>query len=80
MKDSDLVQQTKKAYFRTNHPDFDCEVLYDLSHTFQEMTDSAGLHELDIYEVQDAWTRQKDLQTANHTAKASQRNIQFSTW
>ena len=38
---------------------------------------SAGLRGLDIYEVQDTWMGQKDLCTANHAAKTSQRNIQF---
>ena len=41
------------------------------------MADSTGLLELDIYEVQDAWTGWKDLHTAKHAAKALQRNIQF---
>ena len=39
--------------------------------------DSAGLLKSNIYEVQDTWTGQKDLCTANHTAKASQKNKQF---
>ena len=41
------------------------------------MAHSAGLLELDIYEVQDTWMGQKDLCTTNHAAKASQRKIQF---
>ena len=60
-----------------NHPDFNCEILHDLSNTFQEMVDSAGLLESDIYEGQDAWMGWKDPHTTNHTAKASQKNIQF---
>ena len=74
-KDSDLVQQAREAYFRTNHPDFSHKVLHDLSHTFWEVVDSASLLESGIYEVWDAWTGQKDLHSANHTAKASQKNI-----
>ena len=76
-KDSDIVQRARGACLRTNHPDFNCEIMCDLSHTFWEMADSAGLLESDIYKVQDAWTGQKDLCTANHTVKASQKNIQF---
>ena len=76
-KDSNLVQRARGAYFRMNCPDFDHEILHNLSHTFWEMVDSAGLLKSDIYEVQDAWMGQKELCTTNHTAKASQRNIQF---
>ena len=65
------------AYFRMNCPDFDHEVSRDLSHTFWEMVDFAGLLELDIHEVWDACTGWKDLHTANHAIKTSQRNIQF---
>ena len=41
------------------------------------MADFGGLPKSNIYEVQDPWMGQKDLCTANHAAKASQRNIQF---
>ena len=34
-KDSDLVQRAREAYFKTNCPDFDCEISCDLSHTFE---------------------------------------------
>ena len=61
----------------TNCPDFDHEILHYLSHTFKEMADSAGHLKSDIYEVQDAWTGQKNLRTTNYAAKASQKNIQF---
>ena len=33
-KDSDLVQRVSGAYFRMNCPDFDHEILHNLSHTF----------------------------------------------
>ena len=77
MKDSDLVQQARKAYFRTNHPDFNHKVSCNLSQTLWEMADFTGLLKSDIYEVQETWTGQKDLHATNHTAKASQKNIQF---
>ena len=35
--------------------------------------DSAGLLKSDIYEVQDAWAGWKDLCTAKHAAKTSQK-------
>ena len=61
-KDSDLVQNTRSVYFRTNHPNFDHKVSHDLSCTFWEMVDSAGL--LDS-EVQDTWTGWKELKYAH---------------
>ena len=73
MKDSESCAEGQGSYFRTNHPDFDSEVLHDMSHTFQEIADSAGLLESDIYEVWNAWTGQKDLCTFNHAAKALQK-------
>ena len=76
-KDSDLVLRAREACFRTKCSDFNHEVLHDLSCTFWEMADSASLLKSGIYEVQDAWTRQKDLRSTNHAAKASQKNIQF---
>ena len=77
LKDSDLVQWARKAYFRTTHPDFNHEASLDLSLTFCEMAHSAGLHGSSIYEVKDVWAWQKDLHTANHAAKTLQKNIQF---
>ena len=74
-KNPDLVQKARGVSFKTNHPNFNLEVSHDLSQTFWEMADSAGLFRSDIYEVQDAWTGWKDLCTTNHAAKASQRNI-----
>ena len=41
------------------------------------MVDSVGLLKSGIYKVWDAWTGWKDLCSANHAAKASQKNIQF---
>ena len=76
-KDLDLVQGAREAYFRTNCPHFDCKFSCDLSCTFWEMADSAGLLESGIYEVQDTGTGWKDLRCTNHAAKASQKNIQF---
>ena len=72
------MQKIRQVYFRTNHPSFDCEVSHNLCHTFQEMADSAGLLDSDIYKVQDTWTGQKELHATNHADKASQRDIEFS--
>ena len=43
-----------------HHPNYDHEGSQDLSHTFQEMATSAGLMDLEVYEVQEVWTGWKD--------------------
>ena len=49
-KDSDLVQQAREAYFRTSHPDFDCEVQRNLATLLQDKIVSASL-----LDSQDLW-------------------------
>ena len=59
------------------HMDYDHKGSWDLSHTFQEMAISAGLMDSEVYEVQEVWTGQKDLQVTHHMAKGSPKGIQF---
>ena len=76
-KDSDLVQQARQDYFRTNHPCFNHETSCDLSGLFQEMITFADLLGSEIYKIQEAWTGQKNLQYANDALKTSQKGLQF---
>ena len=64
-------------HFRTNCPDFDCEVLCDLSGFFQEMTTYVDLLDSEIYEIQEVWTGQEDLQYANDTVKSLPKGLWF---
>ena len=76
-KDSDLVQKARETYFRTNCPDFDCEVSHDLPGLFWEMTAYVDLLDSKIYEIQEVWTRQEDLQYANDALKLSPKDLWF---
>ena len=53
-KDSDLVQQAREDYFRTNHPCFDHETLHDLSSVFQDIIAYASLLGSHIFKIQKA--------------------------
>ena len=66
---------TRWSYFKTHHPKFDHKVSHNLAHEFQKRADSAGLLDLDVYEVQDMWTGQKELCATNHVAKGSLKDI-----
>ena len=74
-KDSDLVWRIRWAYFRAHCPKFNCKVSHELSHTFQEMADYAGLLDSHIHKVQDTWMGQKELHATNGVAKSSSKDI-----
>ena len=76
-KDSDLVQWAREDYFKINYPHFDCETSFDLSGLFWEMILSVSLLDSKIYKIQEAWTRQEDLQYANDVLKTSPKGLQF---
>ena len=76
-KDSDLVQVTRQAYFKTHCPNYDHDGSHDLSHTFKQMATSACLLGSDVHEVQQVWTGWKDLWVAHDIAKSSPKDIYF---
>ena len=76
-RDSNLVQQAREAYFRTNQPEVDCKFLHDLTGLFWEMIASVGLLDSEIYEIQEVWTRQEDLQYANDALKLLPKGLWF---
>ena len=76
-KDSDLVQQAREDYFRTNYPCFNCKTSYDLSGLFWDMIAFADLISSDIHKLQEAWTGQEDLQYVNDVLKTSPKGLQF---
>ena len=63
-KDSDLVQQAREAYFRTSHPDFDCEVPCNLASLFWDLIISASL--LDSKNLQNPRDQVNHLQTMHY--------------
>ena len=76
-KDSDLMQQAREDYFKTNHPHFNCETLHDLSGVFQDMITCANLLGSQIYKIQEVWMGQEDLQYATDALKTSPKGLQF---
>ena len=73
----DLVQVTRQRYFEAHHPTFDQEGSHDLSGLFWEMITSANLLDSELYEIQEFWTRQKDLQYAHHVMKSTLKGLWF---
>ena len=65
VKDSDLVQRAQEDYFRANCPYFDHETSDDLAGLFRDMITSVNLLDSEIFEIQEVWTGQRDLQYAN---------------
>ena len=63
-----------------HHPNYNHEGSHDLSHTFREMATSTGLMGSDVYEVQEAWTGQRDLWVAHCVAKNSPRTSTSFGW
>ena len=76
-KDSNLVQQTREDYFKTNCPHFNWETSCDLSDVFWDMISRVSLLDSQIYEIQEAWTGQSDLQYTNDALRILPRGLQF---
>ena len=76
-QDSDLVQVTRQRYFEAHHPTFDQEGFHDLSGLFWDMITSVNLLDSEIYEIQEVWTRQKDLWYIHWVMKSSPKGLQF---
>ena len=64
------VRKTREEYFRNHCPNFNNENSHDLTDVFWCMTKTAGLFGSTIYEIQEAWTGQDELQHANHMLRA----------
>ena len=71
-----MVKVARQTYHKTHRVMFQQEGSYDLT-DFWEMAQETNLLNVEIYEVQEAWTSQQGLRATNHAAKASQRDIQF---
>ena len=77
-KDSNLVQQAREDYFKTNCPCFDCKTSCNLTNVFWDMITYAGLLGFQIYKIQEVWMEWKDLQYANNVLKIHQSVCSFS--
>ena len=76
-KDSNLVQQAREDYFKTNCPHFDWETSCDLSDVFQDMISHVNLLDSQIDKIQEAWTGQSDLQYTNNALRTLPKGLQF---
>ena len=75
--DTNLVQVTRETYFEAHHPTFDKEGSHNLYSLFWEMITSANLLESEIYEIQQVWTRWKDLRYAHHAMRSLPKGLSF---
>ena len=76
-KDSNLVQQAREDYFKTNHPHFNWETSHDLSDVFQDMILHVSHLDSQIYEIQEARTGWEDLQYANNALRTLPKGLQI---
>ena len=76
-RDSDLVQKAREDYYKTNHPHFNWESSCNLTNIFQEIITSASLLGSQIYEIQEFWEGQSELQYANNVLRALPKELQF---
>ena len=74
-KDSDLVQQAREDYFKTNCSHFDCETLYNLFGVFWDMITYASLLGSQIYKIQEVWMGWEDLQYAKDALKTLPKSL-----
>ena len=72
-----MVKAARQAYHQTHKTMFEQQGSYDLTSIFQEMAQETSLLDVEIYEVQEAWTSQQGIRVTNHATEASQRDIQF---
>ena len=76
-KDSKVIKVAWQAYHPSHKGMLQQERSYDLTPIFWEMAWETNLLNTEIYEVQGGWTGWQGLKATNHTAKASQRDLQF---
>ena len=77
-KDMEIIKAARWAYHPSHKGMFTQEGSYDLTLIFREMVQETNLLNVEIPEVQEAWTDRQELKATNCAAKASQREIQFS--
>ena len=67
--DSCLVGKMREEYFRNYCPNFNNENSRDLMDILQHMVETASLLGSAIYEIQEAWIGQDELQHANYVLR-----------
>ena len=72
-RDSRLVQQAREDYYQGNHPQFNSETSCNLTDILWNMIKSAGLLGSKVYEIQETWTGQHELEYTNYAPKPCQR-------
>ena len=76
-KDSGVVLAVCQNNCKAHKGMFIWEGSYDLTSVFQQMAWDTNLLNTEKHEAQEVWNSWQGLKAANHTAKASQRDIQF---
>ena len=76
-QDLDLVWRAREDHFKTNCPHFYCKTSHDLTDVFWDMITPASLLGSQIYEIQEAWGGQSELQYADDTLKTLPKGLQF---
>ena len=76
-QDTHLVRKMREEYFRNHCPNLNNENTCDLLDVFWCMIETAGLLGSAIYEIQEAWTVQDELQYANYTLRTLPKSLKF---
>ena len=76
-RDSRLVQNAREDYFWGKQLHFHSENSCNLMDFFQNMIESTGLLGSEIYEIQETWMGQCELEYTNYTLKMQLKGLKF---
>ena len=72
-----LVEKAREEYYWENHPCFNNKTSRDMIDVFQNMAKFTSLLSLEIYEIREDWTGQRELQYANHALRTLPKGLKF---
>ena len=72
-----MVRKAREQHYKNHHLDFDSETSCNLAEVFQHMIETAGLLGSAIYEIQEAWRGQKELQHVNYLLRTFPKGLRF---
>ena len=76
-QDTHLVRKTRDEHFRNHCQNFNYENTCDLMDILQHMIETIGVLGSAIYEIQEAWTGQDELQHANYALRTLPKGLKF---
>ena len=72
-----MVREARKEFFSKHSYNFTTDGTHVLSGTFRQLAVSTNLLGTSIHEIQESWTRPKDLKQANYTLQSLPKGLKF---